>query len=106
MSGRRPPTPPPDGPQPFDDAELEEYYRRIESATAAAESVRERRRRTRGGVSYPPPSCPTPEKIGYESLAAVTGAMLAVSAADRRSPDLRCYECRCGYWHLTSSKRW
>jgi len=91
------------GGPPFDDDELEEYYRRIESATAARDAPPRRARR--GGVYYAPPECPTPEKIGYPTLAAVTGAILAVSGPGRASARLRCYECRCGFWHLTSSLR-
>ncbi|MFT3662404.1 MAG: hypothetical protein QM809_13765 [Gordonia sp. (in: high G+C Gram-positive bacteria)] len=86
----------------FDDDELEAYYRMIEARSA--ERGRPRRRREKA-VRYEPPTCPTPEKIAYPTLAAVTGAILAVSRSSRQSPTLRCYECRCGAWHFTSSRR-
>ena len=83
----------------FDDDELEQFYRRIESSTAAANARPRRRRRP---VETAAIVCPTPEKIAYPDYAAVTGAILAVTRASRGRPSLRCYECRCGYWHLTS----
>ncbi|MFC0315500.1 hypothetical protein ACFQNE_10545 [Gordonia phosphorivorans] len=86
----------------FDDQELEAYYALIEGRTAARE--RPRRRRPKA-VTYTAPACPTPEKIAYPTLAAVTGAILAISASSRASPSLRSYECSCGAWHLTRSYR-
>ncbi|MCF8569891.1 hypothetical protein L5G32_06385 [Gordonia sp. HY002] len=83
----------------FDDDELEEFYRRVELSTAAASSRPRRRRRP---VTTAAIVCPTPEKIAYPDYAAVTGAILAITRASRTRPSLRCYECRCGYWHLTS----
>ncbi|WP_374206188.1 hypothetical protein [Gordonia zhenghanii] len=83
----------------FDDDELEEFYRRIEFSTEAASSRPRRRRRV---VTTAAIICPTPEKIAYPDLAAVTGAILAITRQSRTRPSLRCYECRCGYWHLTS----
>ncbi|WP_132994279.1 hypothetical protein [Gordonia zhaorongruii] len=82
----------------FDDDELERYYRRIEAGTAAAHARRSRPRREVPDVVF---TCPTPEKIAYEDLAAVTGAILAITRQSR-SRSLRCYECACGSWHLTS----
>lgn len=85
---------------PFNDDELEDFYRAIESQTAAANP----RRRRRKPVAAPPTfECPTPEKIAYPSLAAVTGAILAIARQSRTRPSLRSYECRCGFWHLTSA---
>ncbi|GAC56129.1 hypothetical protein GOHSU_03_00230 [Gordonia hirsuta DSM 44140 = NBRC 16056] len=86
----------------FDDDDLEAYYAEIEARTAARQRPR---RRPRASVDYRPPRCPTPEKICYPTLAAVTGAILAISAAPRASPSLRSYECECGAWHLTRSQR-
>ncbi|MGO3325867.1 hypothetical protein [Gordonia sp. (in: high G+C Gram-positive bacteria)] len=85
----------------FDDDELEEFYRRIEFSTEAA-SARPRPRRGRRVVTTAVIVCPTPEKIAYPDYAAVTGAILAITRKSRSRPSLRCYECRCGYWHLTS----
>lgn len=86
----------------FDDDELAKYFAEIETRTAA----RTRPKRTRdSGVNYRPPKCPTPEKIDYPTLAAVTGAILAISASGRAAPTLRSYECVCGAWHLTRSQR-
>ncbi|GAA4749365.1 hypothetical protein [Gordonia alkaliphila] len=87
----------------FDDDDLEAYYAMIEGRTAARNRPRRRREKP---VVYVEPTCPTPEKIAYPTLAAVTGAMLAISSAPRASPSLRCYECSCGAWHLTRSQRW
>ncbi|WOC14071.1 hypothetical protein MP11Mi_31830 [Gordonia sp. MP11Mi] len=84
---------------PFDDDELEQFYRRIESRTDAATARRRRRRRV---VTTAAIICPTPEKIAYPDYAAVTGAILAITRQSRTRPSLRSYECRCGYWHLTS----
>ncbi|MEZ5211676.1 MULTISPECIES: hypothetical protein [unclassified Gordonia (in: high G+C Gram-positive bacteria)] len=86
----------------FGDDELEAFYAEIERATAARHAPRRKRERP---VNYEPPICPTPEKIAYPSLAAVTGAILALSAGARRPPTLSCYECSCGAWHLTRSRR-
>ncbi|ALG84866.1 hypothetical protein [Gordonia phthalatica] len=85
---------------PFDDEELESYYRRIESRTAAADARPRKRKRAVPRVEF---SCPTPEKIAYPSLAAVTGAILAIARQAPSRPSLRSYECRCGSWHLTSA---
>ena len=85
---------------PFDDDELEKYYRRIESQTAAANARPRKRKRH---VPLPEVMCPTPEKIAYPTLAAVTGAILAIARQSRTRPSLRSYECRCGAWHLTSA---
>lgn len=85
---------------PFDDDELEEFYRRIESRTAAANARPRKRRRQVPRVQF---ACPTPEKIAYPSQAAVTGAILAVARNSRGRPNLRSYECVCGAWHLTSA---
>lgn len=87
--------------QPFDDDELEAYFAEIEARTRA----RARPRRRPPAVGYRMPDCPTPEKIAYPTLAAVTGAILAISAAPRATPTLRSYECSCGAWHLTRSVR-
>lgn len=84
---------------PFDDDELDEYYRRIESRTAAANAKPRKRRRSVPPVQF---TCPTPEKIAYPSLAAVTGAILAIARGSQSRPSLRSYECVCGSWHLTS----
>ena len=86
----------------FDDDELEAYYRMIEARSDARER---RRRRNTPAISYDEPVCPTPEKLAYPPLAAVTGAIRAVGRSSRKPPTLRCYECRCGAWHLTSSRR-
>lgn len=83
----------------FGDGELEAYYAMIEERTAAAHPPRRRER----PVNYVPPDCPTPEKIAYPTVAAVTGAILALSSSARKSPSLRCYECSCGSWHLTKA---
>lgn len=82
----------------FDDDELAAYFAEIEARTASR--ARPPRKRPRP-VTYEPPVCPTPEKIDYPSLAAVTGAILAISSPRRGGPDLGCYECVCGAWHLT-----
>lgn len=84
----------------FGDEELEAYFEMIEERTAAARPVRRR-----PAVTYTPPVCPTPEKIAYPSVDAVTGAILAISATPRATPSLRSYECVCGAWHLTRSAR-
>lgn len=84
---------------PFDDDELETYYRRIESRTAAANARPRVRQRAVPRIEF---ACPTPEKIAYPSLHAVTGAILAIARQSSR-PSLRSYECRCGAWHLTSA---
>ncbi|GAC78331.1 hypothetical protein GM1_003_00680 [Gordonia malaquae NBRC 108250] len=83
----------------FDDDELREYYQRMEDRTAAAHARPRRRRREVPTVTF---TCPTPEKIAYDDYPAVMGAILAISRASRARPSLRCYECRCGFWHLTS----
>ena len=85
---------------PFDDDELEEFYETIEARTRAAHARPAKKKREIPPVVF---SCPTPEKIAYSSLAAVTGAALAVARSSRSSPSLRTYECRCGFWHLTSA---
>ncbi|MFT4088906.1 MAG: hypothetical protein QM658_17465 [Gordonia sp. (in: high G+C Gram-positive bacteria)] len=85
---------------PLDDDDLEAYYRLIEGRTQAR-----RPRRRRPAVTYRQPDCPTPEKIAYPTLAAVTGAILAISSSSRGAPTLRSYECVCGAWHLTRSQR-
>ncbi|MFZ2511440.1 MAG: hypothetical protein WAW85_10175 [Gordonia sp. (in: high G+C Gram-positive bacteria)] len=86
----------------FGDDELADYFAEIEARTAA----RSRPRRARESeVNYRPPECPTPEKIDYPTLAAVTGAILAISSSGRGRPTLRSYECVCGAWHLTRSRR-
>ncbi|MBM7369386.1 hypothetical protein [Gordonia hydrophobica] len=84
---------------PFDDDELETYYRRIEAQTAAANARPRKHKREVPPVQF---TCPTPEKIAYPSLAAVTGAILAIARQSPSRPSLRSYECRCGFWHLTS----
>ena len=84
----------------FDDDELEEFYRRIELRT---EIAADRPRRRRREVPRPQIVCPTPEKIAYPDHASVTGAILALTRGSSSRPALRCYECRCGYWHLTSA---
>lgn len=85
----------------FDDDELEAYFAQIEARTAARNA---RRRRREQPVVYEPPACPTPEKIAYPTLAAVTGAILAITSSSRSAPALRSYECACGAWHLTRSQ--
>lgn len=87
----------------FDDHELEAFYRSIEIASEISDEQRYRRRRGLGSSRIDPViACPTPEKIAYPDYAAVTGAILAISRGSRTRPSLRSYECRCGYWHLTS----
>ncbi len=85
---------------PFDDDDLAAYYAEIEARTRAHERPRRRK-----PVVYQPPECPTPEKIAYPTAAAVTGAILAITSARRAAPALRSYECECGAWHLTRSRR-
>jgi len=86
----------------FDDDELEAYFRMVEERTAASGRPA---RRLRARVNYRPPVCPTPEKIAYPTLDAVTGAILAISASPRAAPTLGSYECECGAWHLTRRPR-
>ena len=83
----------------FDDDELEEYFRLIELRTETSVARPRRRARDVPEVQF---TCPTPEKIAYDSYAAVTGAILAVARQSRGRPSLRSYECVCGFWHLTS----
>ncbi|EGD56222.1 hypothetical protein [Gordonia neofelifaecis] len=85
---------------PFDDDELEEFYRNIEARTSAAHARPRKRKREVPAIVF---ACPTPEKIAYPSLAAVTGAILAIARQSRTRPTLRSYECVCGAWHLTSA---
>ncbi|MGB6247064.1 MULTISPECIES: hypothetical protein [Gordonia] len=84
---------------PFDDDELEEYYRRIEAGTRAAAAKPRRRPRV---VPVAGLRCPTPEKIAYPTSAAVAGAILAIARDSNGRTTLRSYECSCGAWHLTS----
>ncbi len=86
----------------FDDDDLAAYFAEMESRTAARNRPK---RKTRTTVTYRPPVCPTPEKIDYPTLAAVTGAILAIASSGRGAPTLRSYECVCGAWHLTRSPR-
>ncbi|MGB3604772.1 hypothetical protein [Gordonia sp. (in: high G+C Gram-positive bacteria)] len=85
---------------PFDDDDLEAYYRRVEARTSANSSRSRKRERVVPAVQF---ECPTPEKIAYPTLAAVTGAILAIARQSRDRPSLRSYECKCGSWHLTSA---
>lgn len=88
----------------LDDDDLEAYFRAIEDRTRARERPRPRPER---GVTYDTPKCPTPEKIAYESQDAVTVAILALTTGShRRVRDLSSYECSCGHWHLTRSRRY
>lgn len=85
---------------PFDDDDLEVYYRRIESRTSSNGARPRKRKRVVPPVQF---TCPTPEKIAYPTLAAVTGAILAIGRQSHDRPSLRSYECTCGAWHLTSA---
>lgn len=86
----------------FDDESLEAYFAEMEARTAEKSAPRKRRE---PAVVYVEPVCPTPEKIAYPTLAAVTGAILAITSTRRAAPVLRSYECSCGSWHLTRSGR-
>lgn len=84
----------------FTDAELETFYRDVESRTAAAP-----RRRRRPDSKRSPASCPTPDKVAFASDALARQGIVSVRRHTGPGPTLRCYECVCGAWHITSRLR-
>ncbi|MGC4963526.1 hypothetical protein ACPXCG_22015 [Gordonia sp. DT218] len=84
---------------PFSDDDLDAFYRDIEARTAASPP---RRRRRIGVDRRGVPACPTPEK---DAFAAEMPARDSIARIRHRIPPdvtLRCYECVCGAWHITS----
>ncbi|NDK91178.1 hypothetical protein GYA93_16555 [Gordonia desulfuricans] len=82
---------------PFSDDDLEEFYRRIEILTDLTPTRRAPRR------PAPIIDCPTPYKDAFVSEGTAREGIDRIRQAGRRAPNLRCYHCRCGRWHITSS---
>jgi hypothetical protein len=47
----------------------------------------------------PRADCPTPDKVGFATEDLAKKRAMTVGAL--RGEDLRAYECKCGWWHLT-----
>ncbi|MEE4025729.1 hypothetical protein V1Y59_21775 [Gordonia sp. PKS22-38] len=100
-----PPPPPPSRPDDpadesaFSDDDLEAFYRTIEARTAAQPARRSRRAPDRPATR----SCPTPAKVAFADEHLARESIIAVRRHVGRRPSLRCYECVCGAWHITSS---
>ncbi|MDY6808362.1 MAG: hypothetical protein SW127_05020 [Actinomycetota bacterium] len=86
----------------FTDSELESFYREVEARTAATPRRRPRRTAESKRSSK---SCPTPDKVAFASDVLARQGIVAVRRHAGPGPTLRCYECVCGAWHITSRQR-
>ncbi|MFW0785840.1 hypothetical protein AAFP35_15110 [Gordonia sp. CPCC 206044] len=83
---------------PFSDDDLDAFYRDVEARTAARPAPRRR-----SMVSAEPTViCPTPDKEAYVAQAVARDAITRIRRRTGPSVHLRCYECACGAWHITS----
>ncbi|GAA3025787.1 hypothetical protein GCM10010528_04510 [Gordonia defluvii] len=92
--------------QPFDDAELERFYQRIEARTSGGPGPQGQVRRARDNRSRDQPriggDCPTPDKSAHINEYDAWLAVAVLRAGTLRKPGLDVYRCRCGWWHITS----
>jgi hypothetical protein len=80
------------------DDDLAAYYRDIEARTAAQRV----RRRTRGSRSRTAVTCPTPDKEAFGAEVLAREGITRIRQRTGPRVPLRCYECVCGAWHITS----
>ncbi|GAB90970.1 hypothetical protein [Gordonia rhizosphera] len=83
---------------PFSDDDLDAFYREIEARTAAQPVRRRRRRRARPNAE----PCPTPDKEAFAAESLAREGIARIKLRTGPSVGLRCYECACGAWHITS----
>ncbi|AZG44448.1 hypothetical protein D7316_01034 [Gordonia insulae] len=85
------------------DDDLAAYYREIEARTAA----RPVRRRTRDRPSRRTAlACPTPDKEAFDAEVLARDGITRIRQRSGPGVPLRCYECVCGAWHITSKPVW